>query len=365
MKVFLAGTSLHPSYGGPAYSVSRLAIALSEIGVRVGLWTPDQSVATSPLPVADSLRLTGSARRALDSFGNADVLHDNGLWRFHNHRLAQLAGARGIPRVVSTRGMLEPWAMRHKSLKKRLAWPLYQRRDLQFATALHATSATEGENLGHLQLGVPISVIPNGVDPPIPSTDRPQYSRATTMRTAAFLGRLYPVKGLPMLIHAWARVRPPNWVLKIAGPDEGGHQRAIESAIHGAGVQDSVSLVGAVHGDAKRQFLEQVDLLVLPSYSESFGVVVAEALAHGVPVLTTTSVPWPMLTDHQCGWRVSATVDGLAEGLSECTALDVTTLRALGENGRNLVTREFAWSSVARRFIETYENVIRAHTCTS
>ena len=363
VRVFLAGTSLDPSYGGPAYSVSRMAIALTESGVQVGLWTPDQSVATSPLLAPDSavLRLTGPAARALDSFGKSDVLHDNGLWRSHNHRLAQLAGARGIPRVVSTRGMLEPWAVRHKSLRKRLAWPLYQKRDLQRAAILHTTSEAEAANVEHLQLGVLVRVIPNGIDAPDPSVDRALDLTVTTQRTAAFLGRLYPVKGLPMLIHAWARVRPPNWVLKIAGPDEANHQREIEAAIHATGLQDSVLLVGTLHGRAKRQFLEQSDLFVLPSYSESFGVVVAEALAHGVPVLTTTAVPWPTLTNHQCGWRVPATIEGLAKGLTECTSLDETTLRAFGANGRNLVAREFEWGSVARRFIGLYEDVMSGH----
>src|SRR5438128_12249746 len=90
VKLFLAGTSLRPAYGGPAYSVSRLAIALTKAGVQVGLWAPDQSVATTPLLTAGSpvQRLTGSVIEALDQFGKPDVLHDNGIWLTHNHRLA-------------------------------------------------------------------------------------------------------------------------------------------------------------------------------------------------------------------------------------------------------------------------------------
>src|SRR5712692_6365084 len=122
MKVFLAGTSLLASYGGPAVSVSRLASSLAEVGLEVALWAPDQSVLQTPLlPAASAVRrMSGTAAEALNNFGRADVIHDNGIWLFHNHRLAALAARRGIARIVSTRGMLEPWAMEHKRWKKRL-----------------------------------------------------------------------------------------------------------------------------------------------------------------------------------------------------------------------------------------------------
>src|SRR5262245_52348729 len=111
MRVFLAGPNLLPEYGGLAFSVSRLAIALTEAGAEVGLWAPDQSAATTPLlPTKSSVhRLTGTEASAMERFGKADVIHDNGIWLPHHHRLSQLAIRRAIPRLVSTHGMLEPW----------------------------------------------------------------------------------------------------------------------------------------------------------------------------------------------------------------------------------------------------------------
>ena len=120
MRVFIGATSLRPAYGGPAFSVSRLAIALAEAGADVGLWSSDQSAGDTHFAgLAHAVsRLIGNAAEALDRFGKPDILHDNGIWLRHNHQLAKLALQRGIPRIVSTRGMLEPWAMRHKSWKK-------------------------------------------------------------------------------------------------------------------------------------------------------------------------------------------------------------------------------------------------------
>src|SRR5215831_13680169 len=101
MKVFLAGTSFRPEYGGPAYSVSRLAIALVGAGVEVGLWAPDQSAETTPLlsAMCSLRRLGGAEADALDNFGRPQILHDNGMWLPHNHCLAELAKRRGIARI--------------------------------------------------------------------------------------------------------------------------------------------------------------------------------------------------------------------------------------------------------------------------
>ena len=196
-------------------------------------------------------RIVGTESEALDRFGEPDILHDNGIWLLHNHRLAMLAERHGIPRVISTRGMLEPWALGHKRLKKKLAWWLYQRRDLKQARCHITTGKTEAENLQRLGLGVPVATVPNGVDVPeerLGTSVRSLRKRVRNgrRRTALFLGRIYPIKGLPMLIEAWARVRPDGWRLRIAGPDEAGHQRQVERAVSAAGLGEVVSFTGPI-----------------------------------------------------------------------------------------------------------------------
>jgi glycosyltransferase involved in cell wall biosynthesis len=364
MKVLLTVTSLLPSYGGPAVSVPGLAAALADAGAEVGIWAPDQSAAAAPnLPSESQVqRLVGTEIEALARFGKPDVLHDNGIWLPHHHRLALLAVANGIPRVVSTRGMLEPWALRHRRLKKRVAWALFQQRDLKRASLHHATAEAEAENVRGLRLGVPVVVSPNGVNLP------EQRSRAAdspveqfvpnSPRTALFLSRIHPKKGLPMLVEAWARVRPKGWILQIAGPDEGGHQKAVETAVRAAGLGDVVVFSGPVHDRAKWKAYSQADLFVLPTHSENFGIVIAEALAHGVPVLTTTGAPWPALAEFGCGWRVEATVDGIVKGLATATRIDSDSLRAMGRRGRSFVSAEFSWKRIANVMLSQYQGIL-------
>src|SRR5207244_1899181 len=208
----------------------------------------------------------------------------------------------------------------------------------------------------NLALGVPVCVIPNGVDVPERRPKPPVIGRQ--QRTALFLGRIYPVKGLPLLIEAWARVRPVNWQLRIAGPDEAGHRAEIQKMMAVAGLDDVVSFVGPLDDDAKRSALLDADLFVLPTHSESFGMVIAEALAHGLPVLTTTGAPWPMLPQRGCGWWVDPTVDGLTGGLRQATSLDSGMLQAMGAKGRELVIAEYRWERIAKQFVITYEDVI-------
>jgi glycosyltransferase involved in cell wall biosynthesis len=306
-------------------------------------------------------RLTGSVSEALDSFGSVDVVHDNGIWLLHNHRLAAAAADRGIPRVVSTRGMLEPWAMNHKRLKKRLAWSLYQRRDLTRARCHHATAETEASNVRGLGLSVPVHVIPNGVDLPEVDQKTESLSGRTVKgkkKTALFLARIHPKKGLPMLVEAWARVRPNGWNLQIAGPDESGHQAQVQRVVCAAGLDDVISFLGPLDEEAKRSAFLEANLFVLPTHSESFGMVIAEALAHGLPVLTTTGAPWPMLPERDCGWWVDPTVAGIAAGLHQATSVDPQALHVMGIKGREFVASEFGWLHIANQFVSIYEGLI-------
>lgn len=360
MRVFLAGPSFHPSFGGPAYSVPALGIALAERGAAVGLWAADGTADSVAVPMTAEGRLTlldGDLRQAMARFGAIDVIHDNGIWFPYNHAMARIADKRRIPRIVSLRGMLEPWALEQSRLKKRIAWFLYQKRDLHRADLLHATAPVEEVNARALGLQGPYCVIANGIALPAP------LARSAThegrRRTALFVSRLHPGKGLRLLVEAWAKLRPAGWRLVIAGPNEDNHAAEIASDIARLSLGNEVSLRGAVYGDDKTALYASADLFVLPTFSENFGIAVAEALAYGIPVLTTKGAPWESLETHRCGWWVEPNEPGILQGLRTAIECSDETRHEMGQRGAAMVAARFNWDDIAMQFIQNYEKLLK------
>jgi glycosyltransferase involved in cell wall biosynthesis len=251
--------------------------------------------------------------------------------------------------------MLMPWSIRTKAWRKRLAWRIYQRRDVLAARVLHATSPDEARGLRQLGLGRPIAVIPNGVSLPPAVEARP---RAGGPRTVLFLSRIIRNKGLLDLVAAWASLRPAGWRVVVAGPDEQGHRADVEAAVRDAGLSEVVEFVGPVEGDAKWELLRRADLFVLPTRGENFGLVIAEALGCGVPVVTTKGAPWEDLVTHRCGWWVDLGVEPLAAALREALALEDEERSEMGDRGRELVEGRFSWPGVAERMASVYRWVL-------
>jgi glycosyltransferase involved in cell wall biosynthesis len=350
MRILFSCESLMPQNGGPARSVSGLASYFANAGAMVGLWAPDGSAVRTEFISASSgvCRLNGSAGHALSQFGHPDVLIDSGIWLPHNHQLASLATRRRIVRVVSVRGMLERWALDHKRWKKRVAWWLYQRRDLRLADGIHTTSEAEASTVMSKKFAVPVSMVPNGlkIEDPTGHTGFGEQKR----RVALFVGRIYPVKGLPLLIEAWAKVRPKGWCMEIIGPDESGHRVELERQIAAAGLKNEFRFLGALEGEEKRRRIARAELAIQPSHTENFGLAIAEALMNEIPVITTRGTPWSEIAKQKCGWWTSITVDGIARALAEATNTPRESLFEMGKRGRRLVVGNYSWDRVGRQF---------------
>ena len=366
-KILLCVSSTKLSYGGPAFSVTGLAEALVKADCRVGLWSPlmdESQVLNSPKGHDKSVfYLSGRLKDAMKTFGRPDIIHDNGIWLPNNHTVAAYSKERHIPRIVSPRGMLAPWAMRHKATKKKIAWFLYQKSDLLNAACLHATSTDERRHLEALNLNRQIHTIANGLRLTNPN---PTMDKSTDLdspddlpkRIALFLGRIYPVKGLPNLISAWAEVRPQSWKLIIAGPDEAGHQAELRAQIQRLGLEKSVVFFGPVNGAKKIELLQRSHLFILPSLSESFGIAVAEAMAQGLPVITTHAAPWAVIKDYDLGWWVPASKEGLAEAVSAATNSPPADLKMMGFRGSEYVQAHLSWDKLVLQYIDMYASTL-------
>ena len=360
LRVVHVATSLARRYGGPARSVPALAAAQAALGAEVLLLAPpDAPPAELNLTAAAGLTVEllppDPARigRALVQWrGPSEVgkmiVHTHGLWGAMNRAGAKAAAALGATLLTSPRGMLHPDALRQKRWKKRLGWWAFQRRDLWRAAAWHATADAEAADCRRCGWRGPLVVVPNGVELPPPGVAAP----ATAPRQALLLARLHPGKGILALLEAWARLRPAGWELVVAGPDEAGHQTDVRATLAKHSLTNVVRLVGELDGPAKWAAYRQASLFVLPSRFENFGLAIAEALACGVPVVTTRGTPWSGLAERRCGWWIEHGAEPLAAALADALARPPAELAAMGERGREWVTAEFAWPRAARQMLD-------------
>ncbi|MCW5553491.1 MAG: glycosyltransferase [Verrucomicrobiae bacterium] len=374
MKVLFTIAGLQPEYGGPSRCVPALAIALAERGVQVELISCE-SAPGQPLPLLPSVarispHLLPGANRSIRWWPRANdfwkvlrergkagrdwLIHDHGLWLPNNHAVARAASSLKVPRIVSLHGMLTAWSRRHQGWKKAMAWWLYQRLDLKTASVLHATSPAEVQELRKAGLTQPLAMIPNGVELPPGNPKSEIGNRKSGARTVLFLGRIHPIKGLLNLVRAWAILRPAGWRVVLAGNDEGGHENEIKAECRKQKVEPDFDFLGPVEGGRRWDLYRSADLFVLPSHSENFGIVVAEALACGVPVITTRGTPWQDLVLQGCGWWTEIGVEPLAAALREATALDEEVRREMGACGRQLVETKYGWPRIAARMQAVY-----------
>lgn len=370
IKILHAVDGLAAASGGPSRTITALCDHLArEPDLSIILCTQRLPLETLVMPGKDSMverRVALCRHRFVKYCGypllrlmkktlHAEqpvLLHDHGLWTLSHHGIAALCRRHRLPLVLHPRGMLELMAIKHHLLRKKAAWFAYVKRDLQTVSLLVATSEQEIESIRRCGCRQPVAYIPNGVLLPDAETFA-QVREASPVRIALFMGRIHPIKGLLNLIGAWNAARPVGWRLILAGPDEGGYRRQVVEKIRTYGLSAVVSFAGEIRGAEKARLFAASDLFILPSFSENFGVAVAEALSYALPVITTTGTPWRELRQYNCGWWVEPRADALADALRQATAMPVGGLKAMGERGRELA-RRYDWRTIARQTAAVY-----------
>jgi len=279
-----------------------------------------------------------------------DIVHINGIWTPQNWGFQNVAQKLGIKVIVSPHGMLEPWILAHNPLKKRVARFLYQNRALRKSACLLATAQMEAENIKALGFKKPIHIIPNGIYLKDVKLIKENYGT----RKMVFLSRIHPKKGIELLLEAWRNSYTEHWTLEIAG---NGDEDYMISLIQSVEDLENVRFVGAKYGDEKWDFLRSADVMVLPTHSENFGIVVAEALAVAVPVITTQGTPWQDLETHKCGWWIDLSVSSLEETLLKAFNVPVQQLEIMGKHGRELVGDKYDIKAVGKQMVELYNTI--------
>lgn len=291
-----------------------------------------------------------------------DVVHCNSCWMPWFAYAVIYAKRKGYKVVLTPHGMLEPWIIKRNYWMKK--WPalmLYQRRAIEMADCIHATAESEGENIRNMGYDN-IEIIPNCVE--IDGIEMKQSWERN--RKMLYLGRIHEKKGLAFLLETVSDMKrnktwPVDYEVKIVGDrdiDSPEYLDVLKKMVLDLDVSDVVKFHDGVYGDDKWQLFREADVFVLPTYSENFGIVVAEALACGTPVITTQGTPWEELVSNNCGWWTEVGKKGLKESLLDFMRKDESNLEVMGRNGRRLIEERYSSRCVAEQYMNLYGRFI-------
>lgn len=359
MKLLHIVPQIAQEASGPSYSVPRLCQSLAECGNDVELKclaaagdVPGVHITLHrQWPVLRRFEVSTDLARAMQRGSHkVDIIHNHSLWSMVNVAAGLVVPGHRAKLVTSPRGTLSPTAIARRKHMKRILWPA-QRRVLERADLLHATSESEYTAIRELGLDVPVAIIPNGIDLPLVKTPE----TPGTTKTLLFVGRIHPVKGIDNLLRAWQQLQSEHedWRLIIVGPGEEQHVVQIRNLAKALDIKRA-HFTGPLFGAQKAAAYDSANLFVLPSHTENFGMVVAEALAHGCPAVVSHGAPWAQLEQERCGWWVRDDLEALRHCLDTAMGLSPQQLAQMGARGRQWMARSFGWESVGQRMTAAY-----------
>ncbi len=299
------------------------------------------------------------ARQFRRSVAEFDLVHLHSVFLWPTYSAARAAHRAGIPYVMSPRGMLVGDVIRRKSRLVKSAWiELIERRSLAQAARLHVTAEIEGDEAKAMGLKLPeIVCVPNGVSWPNRHVSLAAGPFGNIPRPyALFLSRIDRKKGLDRLISAWKWV--PQLALIIAGNDEEAYLPELKTLAQSEGVADRLHFLGLVSDEHKWALYENAEMFVLPSYSENFGNVVAEAMAMACPVVVTPEVGLAKLVDKAgAGVVISGEPRVLAQAITSLHHNELKRKR-LGARGRQAALEHLSWDGVAAQMEGVYQRIL-------
>lgn len=287
-----------------------------------------------------------------------DIIHINCCWIPQCALVQKWSQQLGYKIVLTPHGMLEPWILkRHYWTKKLPALLLYQKSAIIKADYLHATAENEKINLLNLGYNTKVEVIANGID----INSIKLKSDWSKNKKILFLSRIHIKKGIEFLLEAIAKLKKQlqGYTIYIAGEGETNYIQKLKDKAESLEISNLISFCGGVYGDKKWELFRQADLFILPTYSENFGLVVAEALASGTPVITTKGAPWIELETSNCGWWIEIGSEPIVEALKVFLSCSEKDLEHMGKNGRQLIEEKYSAKKMAENMITLYQKVIK------
>ncbi len=386
VKILHVISSFDLAHGGPPRIALRLAAGAAAQGHCVTIAAYSAPEQAEPAIVEDRKSVPGAdlvqriefaaptrferalgfrARRELDRIvPEFDIVHTHDVWSGISRHAMSLAVKHGVGFVLLPNGMLDPWSLQQKKLKKKLMLASGYRRTLNRALFIHTGNLDEKRGVEQMGLSAPIEIIPNGIYPqefdplPAPGLFFAAQPALAGKRFILFLSRLHYKKGLDYLAAAFIAIAPkhPDVHLVVAGPEEGAGDE-FRQTIRDAGLADRVHVVGPTF--SKDRFNSMIDsaCFCLPSRQEGFSIAILEAMACGKPVVISTACHFPEVGTEGAGEVVTLEAPKVAGALDKLLS-NPDLARQMGETGRRLVMERFTWPRVSQVLTDAYEKYL-------
>ena len=382
MRILRIIASIDPKGGGPIEGLKLGAVAMRDMGHKTEVVSMDDPAAPHigafPFPVhpCGPRRVTGGFTPKLipwikQNANRFDAAVIHGLWNWAS--VGGWIGLRraGLPYVLFTHGMMDPWfrdTYPRKHLLKQALWLAAQGRALRDADAVLFTSQEERLSSRGVFFGYDYreKVVAYGVaEPPQQSQlDAKAFHEMVpelgSRPYLLFLSRIHEKKGCDLLVDAFADFasRHPGIDLVMAGPDRTGLRPQLEAMAERAGITRRIHWPGMLEGPAKWAAFRGAEAFVLPSHQENFGIVVAEAMACGTPVLTTNKVNiWREVQESGGGFIEADTAEGVRRLLERWFALSEQDKQSMAVAARKGFEQRFQITAAASDLATVLESI--------
>lgn len=366
------------SYGGPAKSVPFLIKYLNKLEVNniiisVKLKEKEQNdicqennikIISSKYNGFKFLKfsqvLCNNIKQEIDNY---TILHTHSLWNYPPYCAFKISKKYNLPLVMSIRGNLYDWNLNKSKWKKDLALNLFQLKMFKEASCLHATEENELKAIRKLGIKTPVALISNGIEVDefknlsTKEEAKNNLNLNLNKRYILFMSRIDSKKGLEYLIDNFIELEKkyPEWELLIAGPiyDEKYFDN-IKKNIEKYHISSKVHYFGMVSGQKRLDLFTSAELFILPAHTENFGMVIGEAMACKLPIITTTGTPWKVLNQENAGWWIDLNNENIINALDEAMSKSSVELQAMGLKGYEIIKRDYTWERVASQMEEVY-----------
>ena len=374
-KIIHVVERLNDEYGGPAKSVPYTAYYSSDANVQhevvCGFTQPfsENTVCSQlnisvtyckivgPQKIGFSLEYLYVLWKILKNGENCSI-HLHNMWNFFPFYVYILKKFYKFEIYYSIRGALFPWSLEQGKWRKKISWILFQKKLLKLCKVVHVTSDQELCALQEIGFSENVIKIPNGI--PIKATDlditriRRKERNNDKILNIIFASRIHPKKGVDVLLSSVKSITDISISIKLAGPtNENDYLNRLLSIASTLPQNISVEFLGHCSTDTLRQLFLQADLFVLPSHTENFGIVIAEALSHGLPVITSTETPWSEIADEQAGYIIPVDTISVELAIRNFAKLTDYQRAEMSLNAQKIV-QKYAWVKLANEYKSIY-----------